>query len=285
MHEEVQYSRATAIPGLVLSAARFADFRFEPHYHLDFHIALVTDGVQRQSFKGESLLLTPGTIQLMPAGEVHDGDAVEADAYSLQTFRLDPSLLASVGEEVTGKQHFPAQAAAVLRDAGLARQLLTLHSTITGSLAEPLEMEIRLIDLFDSLFARLRQPAPQVISGRLTSSQLLRVRDYMEANLGEKIALEELAALVNLDRFRFLKQFKSAVGMTPHAWLLRLRLETALKLIQARAGSSMTELAQTVGFFDQSHFTRTFRNAYGTTPARFQQMSRNFLQGSAFNRR
>jgi AraC-like DNA-binding protein len=285
VREEVQYSRATAIPGLVLSAARFADFRFEPHYHLDFHIGLVTEGVQRQSFKGESLLLTPGTIQLMPAGEVHDGDAAEADAYTLQTFRLDPSLLASVGEEITGKHYFPSQAAAVLQDPGLAWQLLRLHSTIGGTLAEPLETETYLIDLFDSLFARLRQPAPQVIAGRLTQAQLMRVRDFMEASLAEKISLEELAALVNLDRFRFLKQFKSAVGMTPHAWLLRLRLETALKLIQARAGITMTELAHAVGFFDQSHFTRAFRTAYGTTPARFQQTSRNFLQGSAFSHR
>ena len=68
--------------------------------------------------------------------------------------------------------------------------------------------------------------------------------------------------------------------MTPHAWLLRLRLETALKLIQTRAGISMTELAYAVGFFDQSHFTRRFRTAYVTTPARFQQMNRNFLQAS-----
>lgn len=281
MREEVQYSRATAIPGLVLSAAKFADFRFAPHYHLDFHIALVTDGVQRQSFKGESLLLTPGTIQLMPAGEVHDGNAAEAESYTLQTFRLDPSLLASVGEQVTGKHHFPSQAAVVLQDAGLARRLRGLHSTISGALAEPLETETHLLDLFDSLFSRLRQPAPQVIAGRLTHSQLQRVRDFMEANLAEKVALEELAALVNLDRFRFLKQFKGAVGMTPHAWLLRLRLETALKLIQARAEISMTDLAHAVGFFDQSHFTHAFRAAYGTTPARFQLSSRNFLQGSS----
>lgn len=68
MREEVQYDRAIDIPGLVLSTARFAEFRFEPHYHLDCHIALVTDGVQRQTYQGESLLLSRGAIQLMPPG-------------------------------------------------------------------------------------------------------------------------------------------------------------------------------------------------------------------------
>jgi hypothetical protein len=44
MPEEVQYSHLTDIPGLILGTARFAEFRFEPHYQLDCHIALVTSG-------------------------------------------------------------------------------------------------------------------------------------------------------------------------------------------------------------------------------------------------
>jgi quercetin dioxygenase-like cupin family protein len=107
MHEEVQYSHSTDIPGLILSKARFAEFRFEPHYHLDCHIALIASGVQRQSFRGESLLLTRGAIQLMPAGEVHDGVAGADESYTLQTFRLSPALLNGFGEEITGKHYFP----------------------------------------------------------------------------------------------------------------------------------------------------------------------------------
>lgn len=284
MRDEIQYSHTTAIPGLVLSTARFADFRFEPHYHLDFHVALVTNGAQRQSFRGESLLLTPGTIQLMPAGEVHDGTVAEADSYTLHTFRLTPSLLASVGQEVTGRQHFPSQATVLLEDRGLANHLLRLHARMGQTAEEPLTEEIQVLELFEALFARIRHPAPQVIQGRLTRQQLQRVRDFMEAHLADKIALEDLAALTGLDRFRFLKQFKSAVGMTPHAWLLRLRLETALKMIHLRAGISMTEVAHTVGFFDQSHFTHAFRSAYGTTPTGFQRSHGNFLQGDSVRR-
>jgi hypothetical protein len=48
MKDRVEYKRSKEIPGLVLSEARFSEFRFERHYHLDYHIALVTEGVQRQ---------------------------------------------------------------------------------------------------------------------------------------------------------------------------------------------------------------------------------------------
>ena len=144
--------------------------------------------------------------------------------------------------------------------------------------------EVQVLELFEALFARIRHPAPQVNQGRLTHQQLQRVREFMEAHIADKLALEVLASLVGLDRFRFLKQFKSAVGMTPHAWLLRLRLETALNMIHQGADISMTDVAHTVGFFDQSHFTHAFRSAYGTTPARFQRSQGNFLQGASSTR-
>lgn len=279
VREEVQYSRAVELPGLVLSTARFSAFRFEPHYHLDCHIALVADGVQRQSFKGESLVLTRGAIQLMPPGEVHDGTPGSDETYTLQTFRLSPALLRGLGEEITGKHHFPAQASVVLHDTQLADQLIGMHTALQSESAGPLLKEAGVMELFEALFARLLKPTPQVVPGTLMPSQLLRVRDFMEAHLCDKVTLDDLALLLGLDRFRFLKLFKRSVGMTPHAWLLRLRLERAVELIKMKHDMSISDVAHAVGFFDQSHFTHAFRAAYGVTPARFQRPTGNFLQG------
>jgi AraC-like DNA-binding protein len=278
LREEVQYYRAIEVPGLVLSTARFSAFRFDPHYHLDCHIALIAEGVQCQTFKGESLALTRGAIQLMPPGEVHDGSAGADESYTLQTFRLAPALLKGLGEEITGKHHFPSQAAAVLRDSQLADQLINLHAGLQVASTDPLLKEARVLDLLESLFARLLKPPPQVISGTLLPRQLLRLRDYMEAHLCDKITLDDLAILLGLDRFRLLKLFKRTVGMTPHAWLLRLRLESAVELIKMKHDMSIADIAHAVGFFDQSHFTRAFRDAYGVTPTRFQRLPVNFLQ-------
>lgn len=277
MDDHVSYKQAPAIPGLFLSSARFTEFSFEPHYHLDCHIALVADGVQRQSFQGGSLLLTRGAIQLMPAGEVHDGKAAADESYTLHTFRLSPELLKGIGEEVTGKHTFPSHSASVLRDSSLAAQLLWMHGAMAQAATDPLLSESRVLDLFEALFARLLRPAPKVVAGVLSQMQLELLREFMEAHLCEKIVLQGLAELLGLDRFTFLKLFKRSVGMTPHAWLVRLRLERAFMLLKAGNAMPVAEIAHAVGFFDQSHFTRAFRQAYGVTPSNFQ-VTGNFLQ-------
>lgn len=269
MLEEVQYTHCSTIPGLTLSSAQFANFRFEPHYHLEYHIGLVQSGVQRQSFHGETLFLGRGTVMLMPPGEVHDGTAASADPYTLRTFRLSPSLLQGLGEEITGSSAFPSQSAIILQDSPLAEHLLDLHTALQHPASDGIADETSALELLESLFARLKLPSQRHLSGTLTGEQIQKVRDYAEAYAADKIVLEDLSRLLDLDRFRFLKLFKRTVGMTPHAWLLRLRLEKSVTLMRKDRHRPITEIAHAVGFFDQSHFTRAFRDAYGITPARF----------------
>jgi AraC-like DNA-binding protein len=144
-----------------------------------------------------------------------------------------------------------------------------MHASPQQGTSDPITSETHVLELLESLFARLKQPPPQTIAGALSSQQLRLVREYVDAHLADKIVLEDLSGLVGLDRFRFLKLFKRTIGMTPHAWLLRMRLEKALVLINSNRNMPITEIAHAVGFFDQSHFTRAFRDAYGVTPARF----------------
>jgi AraC-like DNA-binding protein len=270
MKDRVEYKRSKEIPGLVLGEARFADFRFERHYHLDYHIALVTEGVQRQGFHGETLLLTPGSIQLMPPGEVHDGNSAGDESYTLKTFRLSPQLLSGLGEEISGHDRLPAAGGAVLQDSSLAGHLSRLHDALRAAPpgSESMEIQSDWLILLGRLFVQTRMVKPQFVKGTLTSVQWQRIKEYCDVHLAEKITLEELAALCNLERFHFLKLFKQTVGMTPHAWVIRLRLERACSLL-SHTDRSLTQVAQEVGFYDQSHFNRAFRQAFGVSPSKY----------------
>jgi AraC-like DNA-binding protein len=269
MKDLVQYQRVAAVPGLVLGSARLSKFSFDRHFHIDYHIGLVTDGVQRQTFRGKSVLLGPGCISLMPPGEIHDGINEGDDAYTLRTFRLSYGLLANITEEFGGRRGDLELGGTMLEDPVLAAQLLRLHDAMAASNGSMnLSVESQWLALLRILLAQSRAVLPQEDMGALSPMQWQRVRDYCFAHLGEKIRLEELAAVCGVGRFHFLRLFKQTVGMTPHAWLVRLRLEQACSQL-ARSVGTIAEVAQGLGFYDQSHFNRAFRQAFGVAPSNY----------------
>ncbi|CAE6779012.1 HTH-type transcriptional activator RhaS [Paraburkholderia aspalathi] len=270
MTENVQFQQVSEIPGLVLSTAHFADFSFDRHFHLDFHVGLVTDGVQRQRVNGKTVMHAPGTVVLMPPGEIHDGVVEDGSQSTLKTFRLSRELVASVAEEISGHHREPEFAGALLEDPLLAGHLLRLHDAMRRrSAASGLEMQTEWLTLLECLLSQARAIVPETVPGSLSRIQWERVKDYCFSHLSDKITLDELAALCSLGRFQFLKQFRQTIGMTPHAWLLRLRLERACALL-SRSSQAIATVAQEVGFYDQSHFNRAFRQAYGVAPSSYR---------------
>jgi hypothetical protein len=209
MTESVQFQQVSEIPGLVLSTARFADFGFDRHFHLDFHVGLVTDGIQRQRVNGKTVLHGPGTIVLMPPGEIHDGITADGSQSTLKTFRLSQELLASVAEEISGLHREPEFAGALLEDPLLAGHLLRLHNEMRWcNAANSLAMQTEWLSLLESLLSQSRAVVAETVHGSLSRIQWERVRDYCFSHLSDRISLDELAGLCSLGKFQFLKQFK-----------------------------------------------------------------------------
>ena len=95
--------------------------------------------------------------------------------------------------------------------------------------------------------------------------RLKRVEQYIDENLGGKVTLENLAAVAGLSRMHFAAQFRAAVGMRPHEYLLKRRIERAQELLR-QANASLVDIALTVGFQTQAHFTTVFKRFAGDTP-------------------
>jgi AraC family transcriptional regulator len=95
--------------------------------------------------------------------------------------------------------------------------------------------------------------------------RLRRVIDYVDTHLANKIRLVDLAAVAGLSRMHFASQFRAATGLRPHEFLLRRRVRRAEELLR---DSTMTivEIALTVGFQTQAHFTTVFKKFVGYPP-------------------
>ena len=125
-----------------------------------------------------------------------------------------------------------------------------------------------------NVFASLRQRAPAAQArGGLPPGAMRRVREYVDAHLGESMDLAELASIAGLSVFHFARQFKQSAGVTPHSYLVQRRVERAQDLL-ARTDLALSEIAVAAGFSDQSHLARHFRQMLGTTPREFRWSQR-----------
>ena len=157
MKDVVRYHPVPGMPGMVLGQARITEFQFDRHYHVDYHIGLVTQGVQRQSFRGRSVLLGPGAVALMPPGEIHDGAGVSdyGLSHTLQTFRIAPELMRGFLREVAGGAGEERFLATLIEDAGLAQRLMALHGAwMSDASATPMARDEASLAVMAALFAR-----------------------------------------------------------------------------------------------------------------------------------
>ena len=111
-------------------------------------------------------------------------------------------------------------------------------------------------------------------SGGLATWQLIRAQEMLESRLDGNITISELARACGLSSSYFARAFKLSTGMAPYRWLMLRRIEKAKDLMLSTS-FSLSIIALSCGFTDQSHFTRTFSKAVGIAPAHWRKIVRS----------
>jgi AraC family transcriptional regulator len=119
--------------------------------------------------------------------------------------------------------------------------------------------------LIDGLLARHTAGFDGRIKGTLGKDVFRRLREYILAHLDEPIEVAALAGLAGRSPFHFTRVFAQSVGMSPHRYVVRLRLQRATELMRERR-SGLAEIAASTGFADQSHLSRWVRRVHGVSP-------------------
>jgi AraC-like DNA-binding protein len=98
---------------------------------------------------------------------------------------------------------------------------------------------------------------------------LLRARDLVDARYAEPLEVADLARTAGLSPAHFSREFRSAFGESPHAYLLTRRLERAAALLRA-TDRAVLEICFAVGLHSVGSFTTSFTRAYGMTPTAYR---------------
>ena len=117
--------------------------------------------------------------------------------------------------------------------------------------------------------ASLAAPRPNQ-DGVGENDPLSRLIAYINANLGDRLDIEDLARTAGLSRASLVRRLRQATGLSPHQYVIARRIEAAKTLLR-QSGLDLSFIAQETGFSSQSHFTAVFQDATGFTPGQFRQ--------------
>src|ERR1700692_1048490 len=114
--------------------------------------------------------------------------------------------------------------------------------------------------------------------GRLLAWQARKVRDYIDCHITGPVLVADLCALFQRSEAHFSRAFKRTFGESPHAFLVRRRVEFAAQYMLT-TDASLSDIALRCGFSDQAHLCKHFRQAAGQTPAAWRRARRTQVSG------
>ncbi|ADG18827.1 transcriptional regulator, AraC family [Paraburkholderia atlantica] len=266
-------ARRDAETGIESLRAHFSGHAYDPHDHDDMLIGYTEQGVQRFQCHRSLHTSVPGRAILIEPGALHDGHAPEAGGFTYAMLYLPQAWV----ERAARRLELPGLAGVeavfghtLVDDRALVETIRRAFIAIHGN-----EGRLARDQMLDRLLLRL---GAQLRDAPLTgdpaaSPAIARVRDLLHEHMDGNLGLDELAEVAGIDRFRLTRLFQRAFGTSPHAYLVRLRLRAARRLLAT--GRTPAQVAAEVGFADQSHLGRWFRRAYRMTPAAYRQMCTN----------
>jgi AraC-like DNA-binding protein len=105
--------------------------------------------------------------------------------------------------------------------------------------------------------------------GGLPPRVVRRLREHIDSNIDHRISVDTMAKLANLSVCYFTRAFDQSVGLTPHDYVIRRRVERTRDLLLG-TDMSLSEIALAAGFSDQSHCARRFRQHFGMSPREYR---------------
>ena len=252
---------------------------YQGHVSPFTRLFLIHDGQQQAFFNGETLIMRPGSVYLVPPFvpvdyscknqcEQHyfifragSGGEELAAAYSLPSRRPLRPLDLALGDELL--QHFPSFALTNV-DANDPRYNDQVWQGRNDSLTPQQRMVADgVLRLLLAPFLVEARPQPQML-------RFSRVFEFIEVNLHRPLALADLAAAAELDPTYFSDLFRKHIGIRPMEYLLRRRLDRAQDLLGS-SSDLIAQVASRCGFSDGNYFIRVYKKRFGISPAASRQ--------------
>lgn len=247
--------------GIDLMSASFVRHSFAPHSHDELMIGIMHAGVKSFRCGKSREYAAPGNLVAVNPGEMHTGALEHGRQLIYAALYVPESALATILSRARGSHLNVKQT--VIDDHDVWRCLDEAQKVaISGE--DAVAAEEAMICGFSLLFERYGANA--IIKSEASCPRAVnRAVEFFQACACGQVSLEDASKASGVGLFHLIRLFQKHVGLTPHAYLTQIRIAKSRQLL--KLGAPVAQVALDVGFADQAHFTKRFKQLTGTTPA------------------
>jgi AraC family transcriptional regulator len=254
--------RSCKLRGLKLTETAYsAGLRLPKHSHEHACFIFVLRGSFGENYEKRFRLCKPRTLIYRPAHEVHSNHFYSAGGRCLN-IEVEPEWASLV-------RHY-----SVSLDSSA-----DFHGGPMGWLAAKLYREFERPDeisplAIEGLLLEIAAGAARLntASAPKAPAWLGRAQDFLHAHYSEGFSVSDIAEAVGAHPSHLARLFRRHYGCTVGEYVRRLRVEFACREL-SKAGLTLAEIATAAGFYDQAHFSRTFKRLTGMTPAAYRELA------------
>jgi AraC family transcriptional regulator len=237
--------------------------------HDAFTIAAVVEGTFKYRSETGSALLYPGAVLLGNRGTCFECGHEHGTGDRCIALHVTSDAFGEVASSAAGSERFRFPVSMLPASAAITPWLVKFYAgrmSVCLATTEPLNTEVSVLRFLEEMIGLTADAKPSAVQvSARDERRLSAVIRYIELNALEKLDLDHLSTMAGMSKYHFLRTFRRTVGLTPHQFVLGIRLRRAAgRLLTAAA--PISAIAFEAGFGDLSTFNARFRKQFGITP-------------------
>jgi AraC-like DNA-binding protein len=248
--KKIEFER-TPIKGIEIKRGSCPSYK--EHLHEELSIGLIEKGSTVVELHGEFHPFSEGDAILIPPYVSHICRPDDIEHWQFVMMYVDPSYYDG---EIQG--FVPRKLSGAER-----KQFIRLLEFFRKTSAD-FDLENALVELLISC-----SPAEGESKTNRQEHILKSIQDYIKTDFRENITLASLESMFHINRFSIIRGFRLLYNTTPSSFQLQRRAAFGKKLLAG--GMSILDACSEAGFYDQAHFTREFKKAFGITPFEYRK--------------
>lgn len=229
---------------------------YKSHFHNEISIGLVENGTSTSVIDNKNYEIASNNIIIIPAKMVHKCTPHNYKKWSFRMIYINENLFKTAFNKTSDDLKFSCMK---LKEA-VFKNIIKFIDNFEGC-----NMDIEK----ESMFLKCIYPVINVENASaLKNLSLKKIKEYIDDNYLNNIALDDLVKINNVSKYSIIRQFERQYGLSPHKYIMNLRINHAKKIIRENEDFACAAIES--GFYDQSHFTKYFKEYTGVTPMEYR---------------